>query len=858
MNTKMVKATAILLGTILAVAPQADAAAGKTKLPQTAPVAAKKAVTPIGNIGLGNSVSAALEHVDVWQQNGSHVVVFTLNYKNRGKSTARLLTYFPKVIMSGGSVTAANPVTRDVTKKMVGPGQSLSVTYYAKIGTGSLSGMKVAMDVWNPKVKGYLERVGTYKLPPDYSPAAPPGASTMLKMGGTPVTVQTESLQIIKYNGKVMAKVGMYITNRGGMVWTDSSYDPYLVTRSGTAFLLHPEAGKGGAPVQPKEKKLVYYITEIPSYLKTTDLRFLWTENDETLKLALPAASFKLPAATAPKWDIAPGSVKTLTLGGNRVDARVRKATMRASDDQAVWNIEMAYKNKGNKPAQVPAYEFAIKASEGSFHPYAPDDKAAAITLQPKEEKTISMEISLPLNLKQDRLKLQMIEPSGSELPAKQPSGSDESGSTQAAAPDTSGRMIVPVAYFGLSYQEEHKSSIGVEYDAQTANGFAYTIESMQRLPWQDTDLIVAKLRLRNTQESNSLLLPELKVNVRADERTVLAGSEVITDEQGSLIAPGGSAEVYIMTRIPYTKNVRSLRFELFTQKDTAKTPFLTVTTSGTMQSIEALEKGKPYSIKTPGKRADAQERRTVIYDGTDSDIIYTELTLTSGEQRRVQAARLKGYFQSTDGNIYEADTVQPETAIQPGAKQSVVFWARVPKGAASDISLALGTAMSGGKLAEPGKDITGVLAVKKLALNPMRPAASSGLTNLDWYPYNVSVTNAVGHLQEGSSTISLKVTFDVKRSESITAADAGHKLILIISDNLGNTQERTLTPGTDIQVPGTRTASFELTDENYKKLRSGGFKLTLVNEFQNERITLGSQSYGLKVQLNEDPNEDM
>ena len=48
-----------------------------------------------------------------------------------------------------------------------------------------------------------------------------------------------------------------------------------------------------GVPVQPKEKKLVYYITEVPSYLKTTGLRFLWTENDETLKLSLPVASFK-------------------------------------------------------------------------------------------------------------------------------------------------------------------------------------------------------------------------------------------------------------------------------------------------------------------------------------------------------------------------------------------------------------------------------------------------------------------------------------------------------------------------------------------------------------------------------------
>ncbi|WP_422659710.1 hypothetical protein ACK8P5_04070 [Paenibacillus sp. EC2-1] len=851
MVNKMVKVTtAIFLVTILASTAQVKAASNKelstSKIPST-----PKVIKQFSDVKLGDSVSAALEHVDVWQQESGPVAVFTLKYTNGGKNTARLVSYFPKVVVSG-SVTAANPVTRDMTKKMIAPGQTIIVTYYAKISTSSLSGMKIAMDVWNPKVKGYLERAGAYRVTSNYSPAVETGESMKLTLGGAPITVQTESLQIIKYNGKVMAKVGLYVTNRGGKAWSDHSYTPYLVTNNGTSFLLHPEAGKSDSTIQPKEKKLVYYITEIPSYLKTTDLRFLWTENDETLKLTLPVASFKLPTATVPNWDIAPGTVKTLTLRGNRVDAKVGQTTVRASGDQAMWNIEMAFKNKGNKTVEIPDYEFAIKASEGSFYPYISDNNKK-LTLRPSEEKTISIDISLPLHLRQDLLKLQMIEPSGF---GQIPSNPDETGNTPEAT-DTTGTMNLPIAYFGLLYQAEHKASIGVEYSAQTANGFAYTLESIQRLPWQEVDLVVAKLRLRNTHESKSLLLPDLKVNVNADEKTTLANSEVIADEQGSLIGPGASTEIYVVTRIPYIKDIRSLRFELFTQKDTAKTSFLNLTTSGTMQSIYVLDRGQSYLIETPGRRAEAQERRTIIYEGADSDIIYSELTMTSGEQRRVQAAQLKGYFQSADGKIYEADTVQPEIALQPGAKQLVVFWARVPKGTANEMSLALGTAISGGKLAEPGKDATGVFGVKKLLLSPAKPGASSSLSQLNWFPYTISVSKAVGHLQEGSSSVSLNITFDIKRSEGLTVADAGHKLILVIKDSLGQTQEHTLTPGTDIQVPGTRTVQYVLTDELYKKLKGGWFHLTLIDEFQNERITLGSQSYNVTVELNQDPYED-
>lgn len=854
MNSTKLRVTAILMAAILAAAPQVEAAASKTQPSQITKSTAQKGAALAWSVKLGNNVTAKLDHADVWQQTGTNVAVFTLTYKNGGKSAARLVSYFPKVVLPGGSVTAANPISKDLTKKKVEPGQSLSVTYYAKTDSSSLSGMKLVMDVWNPQVKGYLQRVGTYRMPANYSAAVPSGSSSKLQLGGSPVTVQAESLEIIKYDGKVIAKVGMYMTNHGGKVWNDRGFEPYLVTASGSSFLLRHEAGAEGVPVQPKEKKLVYYIAEVPSYLKTAGLRFLWTENDETLKLSLPVASFKLPAATAPKWDVAAGAAKKLIIKGIPVDARIRQASLRAAGGQGIWNIEMAFKNKGKKSVEIPAYEYAIKASEGSFHPYTPDNKAG-LTLRPGEEKTMVMEITLPLDLKQDRLKLQMIGASGPVSPSKPPANSDEPGGESTVEVQES--LTLPIAYFAIPYQTERKSSIGVEYDAQTAKGFAYTLESMQRLPWQDQDLIVAKLRLRNTQESKSLPLPELKVNVTADEKTTLAGSEVIAEEQGSLIAPGSSTEVYVMARIPYTKDIRSLRFELFTQQDTAKTSFLTMTTSGMTQSISTLEKGKPYTVTAIGKRAEAQERRTVIYEGVDSDIVYSEFLLTSNEQRRVQAAVLKGYFQSTDGKIYEAETIQPEASLQPGSKQSIVFWARVPKGAASELGLALGTAMTGGKLAETGKDATGVMGVKKLMLNPIRPAVSSGLTNLDWYPYHVSVTKAVGHLQEGSSSIPLNITFDVKRSESIIAADSGHKLILIIKDSLGQTQERTLTPGTDIQVPGTRSVSMELSDEQYKKLRGGWFNLTLVDEFQNERITLGSQSYNLIFTPTAVPDEE-
>ena len=225
-----------------------------------------------------------------------------------------------------------------------------------------------------------------------------------------------------------------------------------------------------------------------------------------------------------------------------------------------------------------------------------------------------------------------MIGASGPVSSSNPPASSGESGSETTTEVQES--LTLPIAYFAIPYQTERKSSIGVEYDAQTAKGFAYTLESM-RLPWQDQDLIVAKSASAEYPGIQIAAAPELKVNVTADENGAgrFGGYCGGAGFPGS---PGSSTEVYVMARIPYTKDIRSLRFELFT-RDTAKTSFLTMTTSGMTQSISTLEKGKPYTVTAIGKRAEAQERRTVIYEGVDSDIVYSEFLLTSNEQRRVQ-----------------------------------------------------------------------------------------------------------------------------------------------------------------------------------------------------------------------------
>jgi hypothetical protein len=84
-----------------------------------------------------------------------------------------------------------------------------------------------------------LKQVGTFILPADYSTTIASGKSLLTTMNDNPVTASTVSLQLYKYNGKVYAKVGISLTNRGNKVLGDPGYSAYLVSAGGTSFEWH-------------------------------------------------------------------------------------------------------------------------------------------------------------------------------------------------------------------------------------------------------------------------------------------------------------------------------------------------------------------------------------------------------------------------------------------------------------------------------------------------------------------------------------------------------------------------------------------------------------------------------------------
>lgn len=806
--------------------------------PTIAAATANNTTNNLSYIQLGTNVKATLEEVNIWPQAGGNILTYTLNYSNGSNSNVNLIHYFSRVVTPGGSVIPGNPVTGDALKKKVVSKESLRVTYYVNIGkTDSLKGVKIPMYVWDAKTKGYLKQVGTFSLPANYNPTAASGKSLNTTMNDIPVTANTESLQLYNYNGKRYAKVGVSLTNSGKRVLSDPGYTAYLVSAGGTSFELALDNSQAAYKIQPQEKKVIYYLTEIPVYLKTDNMKLHFVQKDETLKLELPKSSYNLPTATAPNLTVGKDVVKKIIINNNAIETQLNNATVFVENDMGIWSIQLRLKNVGNKAVTLPSYDLAVKSSKGKTFPVNAKPLSGT-TLKPLEEKLIQLTAQVPLEVEQNTLQLQMIEVVTADTTGT-PTGTP--GETVGPA----AKLTFPVAYYTIPYTPRPETYRGLEYTITNSHGsFTYSLQSMQRFPWKDDDIVAAKLIITNTQ-SVTLSLPDLKGALKVDNNDFTSSTELFMDKQATVLAPGQTAEVYVLTKVPYTLKFNSMKVILYSISNDENVPFLTLSTDSTMNAVETIERGGSYIVTGKGKNAKVQENKTTVYEGFSSNIVYTEMIMSSEEKRQSKMARLKAYYKTADGQFYEAASNQSDASAAPSGKQLITFWTKLPKSVStSDITLYLGPGITGNKLSEPGQETSGFINIASLALSPQK--AANNLTNVALYPYTLSIVGSDGRLKEGSDNISIVVKYNLLRDSSYDTGTFNHKLVLKMTDLFGQSQEKALVLGTDLTEGNNNTFSMTFNSNQYKDLRGGNYKLTLYDEFQGERIELANQTYSL------------
>ncbi|MUG88007.1 hypothetical protein GNP92_16810 [Paenibacillus timonensis] len=799
-------------------------AATTTKKKTTVPASNLNTLDKLSPIRLTSKSYVKLSDVNILTQDEGNILTYTLNFYNGDQKDIQLIDYWSKVKTKSGSVLSSQLVSKDKTKKKIAPQSQVTLTYYARIGNiNSVNDLMFDLIKWDFSKANYENVLGTFKVPATFTALTSLGQTKKLRINDIPVQTKLESHQIYKTNDKIYTMVTLSMQNLGYKVVEDPKFSFNVVTTDGASYALSTDMTGTNFRIQPQEKKNVQLIAELPASAKTDKLKLQIVMSDDELKQNLPVATYSIPAGQSTSLLIDGSSFKTLEINGNKVETQIKGSSVSADEDNANWSATLYFRNTGNKTLTLPKYEATLSSAEGYLFPIV-TKSFDSITLKPLEEKTISLNATIPAYLKQDKIVLQLNQTTNSET--------DQA------------KVAFPVAFYALPYRDQINANEGTVYYVENSYGkFNLKLSSIQMLPWSDGDLVSAKFTISNVK-ATTVKLPQLAGVLKLDQANLNEDTQVIATTNSMILGPYGQADLYLLAKVPNGLDYKQTLITLQEKNGENLLDFLTVATTKSQNSVPSVAKGTEYHITTAGKNAEVKERRTVFYSGISSNVLYTELEVKSEETRQADLSHLVGYYKTKDGQYFEAIASQPEASTSPSGKNLVTMWAKLPRNLdTSDMVLYIGEGVKDGKFTAPKGETTGYVNAVALELNQQKlePKRNS-LSAIDLFPYNLSIPNLSGTLAGGS--LNVKFDYYLSRNGEYEIGTFDHKLVLELRDAGGKYFEHELTLEQDLKVGDNQTYSLNFSDSIFEGMQGGSFEISLYDKFQGEKVKLASQAF--------------
>ncbi|WDQ33185.1 hypothetical protein PTQ21_02320 [Paenibacillus marchantiae] len=785
--------------------------------------------------------SVRLTDVNILSQDDGNVVTYTLSYKNNDSTPMMMLDYWSKVKTKGGTLFSPKLIAKDQEKKTVAAGSTVDLTYVMKVGRDvKLSDLNFLIVKWDFSQSNYERTLGKFNVPASYSITAPVGKPKTVRLSDSAVKVKVSGIKVFPGEDKNQyVKIGVNLNNISYKLLENPNIKWILRTPSGTNYPLTPDKDSTSVSIQAQANKALSLMASLPTSVKLQKSELLLVEEQGEEKTVLPVAALQLPEASkATNVEVDANQPNILSVEGQRLSTLLESAKVRIDDGEYDLNMQFVLKNEGKKAVKVPTYTFEVRTADGTIYPI--ETKALdALKLNPGDIKTIKLNATLQGDGDTSKIKLYAMSPV------------DKTESTDTTTPTSTSGFVFsyPVGVYAIPQSVSTGDGLTTETVIKNSKGtFGVSLGSLQRLPWLDSDIVAAKVTIRNAG-SKTVQLPELEAMFTIDSAQIDGDKKLIYTQSGKLLGAGMTTEAYLLTKIPSELRIGRLEVSLNEKVSEEETnEWITLNTSGLIQPVSYVGTGKTYTTGTEDRETEMGVRRTILYPGTSSDIVYTEFEITNKSLRQSGLGKLVGYFKTSDGQYYKASAKQSERTSGPGQKSIVTFWAKVPKSVTfSDLRLLVGEGIADSKFVTGEGEATAYVNALAFEVPPTSINVQVTLSNIDLYPYLLTANSVRAYLA-GSSSVQVEMNYSLSRNEEIEMGESEHKLILALTDQTGKTFEKELALGTDLKTGTNQTLSWSVEDSLYEKLRGGSYRITVYDQFQGQRIRLAEQSYGYDI----------
>ncbi|PIH58343.1 hypothetical protein [Paenibacillus sp. LK1] len=800
-----------------------------------------KVVHTLGNLApvkVTARSSVKLTDVNILSQDDGNVVTYTLTYKNNDSKPLMMLDYWSKVKTKGGTLFSPKLLAKDQEKKSVAPGSSVELTYTMKVGREvKLSDLNFLIVKWDFSQANYERTLGKFNVPASYSITTPVGKPKTVRLSDSAVKVKVSGIKVFPGEDKNQyVKIGVNLNNISYKLLENPNIKWILRTPSGTNYPLTPDKDSTSVSIQAQANKALSLMASLPTSVKLQKSELLLVEEQGEEKTVLPVAALQLPEASkATNVEVAANQPNIISVEGQRLSTLLESAKVRIDDGEYDLNMQFVLKNEGKKAVKVPTYTFEVRTDDGTIYPI--ETKALdALKLNPGDIKTIKLNATIQGDGDTSKIKLYAMSPV------------DKTESTESTIPTSTSSFVFsyPVGVYAIPQSVSTGDGLTTETVIKNSKGtFGVSLGTIQRLPWSDSDIVAAKVTIRNAG-SKTVQLPELEAMFTIDSAQIDGDKKLIYTQSGKLLGVGMTTEAYLLTKIPSELRMGRLEVSLIEKVSEEETnEWITLNTSGLIQPVSYVATGKTYTTGIADKETEMGVRRTIRYPGTSSDIVYTEFEMTNKSLRQSGLGKLVGYFKTSDGQYYRATAKQAERLPGPGQKSIVTFWAKIPKSVTfSDLRLIVGEGIADSKFVTGEGEATAYVNAIAFEVPPISLSVQGNLSSIDLYPYTL-IANSVRAYLAGSNSVQVDMNYTLTRSEEIEMAENEHKWILTFIAQNGKVFEKELTPGTDLKVGTNQTLNWSVEDSFFEKLRGGSYRLSLYDQFQGQRLLLAEQVYG-------------
>ncbi|WP_409342715.1 hypothetical protein [Paenibacillus sp. MBLB4367] len=791
-------------------------------------------------VPLGGSATAELTKALVMSgPNGKeHTLGFTLRVANGGGDSLNFGDYWVKLTDDAGNRYYPQLLPERQNDNRIAAGTSKDYTFYAVLGENvTLQRLTLELIRWDFSRRDLMQPLGSFAFPEAYSPLTPAGGSRRLE------NLDMGVKQLKRVDGQSdSSRVSVTVTveNTGKQSVAPPAYEYALRTADGAVYPL--EAVSDGTAKQllaPGKIRELVIAGTLPAAALKEPGELLVAERRDGVDVPLPAAVFTLPPAipeTAQEEHI-------LSIGETNVSASVSRVTAYSHSSETKMNVELSLTNQGEDTVTWPNHGYKVRTRSGLLYPVTPDVGSGTAALHPNSPRHLPLTASLPKSLQDDEpVELLLYTADG------RVNGGSQQGGEDAADGDS-----YPIAALRLPAEASEGNAAGKPAVFSDSNGkYQLTVDSIYRLPWEESDQIVLEATLANPGDS-SLPIPAI------DGRLLLeGGAELELKPIGTGSSPflaGSSQTKLVFTgQLPYTARLSGLAFAAFAKPGEGSDKKL-------LARFGSLKLNDVPFVKTGEASARSLDSRTTklsVYDvfsysADASNLIYAEMELENTDKRLVSPSRLAGAFLTKDGVSYPATVSEPRLKVSPGGKTAVGFWSRLPRTASTEgLQLLVGDAVSGGGLAKAGQPVDGFIHAAVYELPVERKVPQQTLNRIEIAGYELSLSKIRPTLGTAADEIQLSFDYDLYRKAEHEEVPEGHKLLIELEDG-----GVTLTEEIELEGGGTSGIGKSLSigsSNSYamKKAKAGLFEkigsfdsctLRVYDTFQGAKRLLASQT---------------